>query len=195
VRWLFLRSSPTDVSEKPISTERYIMVENLTKLEVATRQLKEAIWLFFNQHDSIAIHTLVAAAHQVLHDLAKDKGIFDIKNNPLIREEKKGYWLKRLSEAENYFKHAERDPAATLEFPTDLTQIFLIDALHLHQQLTKSIFPEAFVYGVWFARKYPDTIAEGVLKTIVSTAEGQDLDFDDFAVMSTVLSAFRLPDA
>jgi len=174
--------------------ERDVIIEHLTKLEVATRQLKEAIWLFFNQHDSIAIHTLVAAAHQVLYDLAKDKGIVSIKNYPLIREEMRSYWRKRLSEAENYFKHAERDPEATLEFRPLLTQCFLIDALHLHQQLTQSVFSEAIVYGVWFARKYPDTFEEGAFKTLMFTAVGRDFDPDDFILMRMVLSVFRLPE-
>jgi hypothetical protein len=39
---------------------------------------------------------LAAAAHQVLHDLAKGKGIEDIKNGPFGREEKRKYWIKKL---------------------------------------------------------------------------------------------------
>ena len=48
--------------------------EKLTKLEVAERQLRVAIRLFFERKDAVAVHTLAAASRDLLNDLAKRKG-------------------------------------------------------------------------------------------------------------------------
>lgn len=43
----------------------------VSKLDVARKQLEQAILLFFNDGDPIAIHTLVAAAYNIVHALTK----------------------------------------------------------------------------------------------------------------------------
>ncbi len=168
------------------------MIENITKLDVARRQLREAIWLFFYERDAISVQTLAAAAHQVLDDLAKRKGLVSISRNPLIREEKQKYWKGKLSAAENYFKHADNDPEAAFEFRPALTRFFLFDAIQLYHQLTqsKSLFPEAIVYFRWFVLKYPNVLMEGAVKTFLSTSVGHDVDPDDFGFMRMALLAF-----
>jgi hypothetical protein len=125
----------------------YIVREKLGKLEVAKRQLREAIWLFFHERDAISIHTLVAAAHQILDDLAKPKGIESIRRISIIRSEKKKFWIDILNEAQNFFKHADKDPEATLDFNPELQLFFIIDAIQLYATLSAySPFPEATLY-------------------------------------------------
>ena len=53
----------------------------VTKLDVVRRQLAAAIGLFFAESDAIAVHTLVAAAHQILVDLGQRKGIQSVVKN------------------------------------------------------------------------------------------------------------------
>jgi hypothetical protein len=50
-------------------------VEELTKQDVAVRQLRQAIRLFFAEGDMLAVHTLTSAALTVLADLARKAGI------------------------------------------------------------------------------------------------------------------------
>ena len=47
----------------------------IDKNDVVNSQLKTAIQLFFEQRDLVAIHTLVASAHQILFDLGKGIGV------------------------------------------------------------------------------------------------------------------------
>jgi hypothetical protein len=70
-----------------VSRSRY-MAETIAKLDAAKRQLTVAIRLFFNHADPVAIHTLAAAAYQILYDLSKGHGMIGVvKGNPNVRTE------------------------------------------------------------------------------------------------------------
>ena len=47
----------------------------ISKIDAARRQLDCAIELWFFDKDEISIHTLAAAAYQIIHDLKVHKGI------------------------------------------------------------------------------------------------------------------------
>ncbi|MEE8528207.1 MAG: hypothetical protein V3S70_06495, partial [Gammaproteobacteria bacterium] len=60
-------------------------VENIRKLDVAKRQLIQAILLFLQGRDTVSVHTLAAAAHQILSDIAIANGKDTIiKNSPRL---------------------------------------------------------------------------------------------------------------
>ena len=46
----------------------------VSKLDAAKRQLETAIRLYFSNGDPVSIHTLVAAAYAILHDVTGRKG-------------------------------------------------------------------------------------------------------------------------
>lgn len=64
-----------------------MQVEIVTKIEAASRQLREAILLFFEERDAIAIHTIVASAHQILSDVGKRKGVQSAVKNAAARRD------------------------------------------------------------------------------------------------------------
>jgi hypothetical protein len=93
----------------------------LSKIEVASRQLNAAIHMFFAGGDSIAVHTLAAAAANVFADILEhssgvswrtrardDSGLTMSELKALLHEE----W--------NFFKHADRDPDSVLHFNEEL---------------------------------------------------------------------------
>lgn len=47
---------------------------SVTKLDAARRQLETAERLWFLEDDPASIHTLAAAAHRVVHDIAEKAG-------------------------------------------------------------------------------------------------------------------------
>jgi hypothetical protein len=47
----------------------------ISKIEAARRQLDSAIELWFLDKDEVSVHTLVAAAYQLVHDLKEHKGL------------------------------------------------------------------------------------------------------------------------
>jgi hypothetical protein len=162
-------------------------VERLTKIETATRQLETAITLFFNGGDSVSIHTLTAAAYEVLRDVCRPRGIFShTKDSPYIRPEKRKEAMSIFNKAQNFFKHAQKDPDAIFDFKAEATSFLIIDAIELYSRLTGSLFAAANVFRMWFALKYPDLIM-GPFHALVIEARKQEIDPEDFELMSKLL--------
>lgn len=158
--------------------------ETVTKIEAARRQLREAIVMFFERRDMIAVHTLAAASLQVLTDVGASKGIYGFLKGDLhvIREDKKKEVRQVLSEAQNFFKHADKDPDGSHDFKPNATPLYLLDAAQLEQQLCKTLQPASGAYLVWAALKYPDTLDENFAKAVVEKADTVGLKSDDFDV-------------
>lgn len=137
----------------------------LDKLEVAERQLCEAIRLFFERRDPVAIHTLTAAAHAVLHDLGKKNGTRSmLKDLAPIREEKRKEWDRLLNAAQNFFKHADRDPKECYDFHYEASKFYMLDAVDMLLALTRSIPKEAFVFRIWICAKHPEFFDDQALR-------------------------------
>jgi len=90
----------------------------LTKVEVATRQLDTAINIFFDAGDVVSVHSLAAASATVLADILERTG--EISWREQIVEEHpdltKSKVFNILRNAQNFFKHADRDHQESLEF-------------------------------------------------------------------------------
>jgi hypothetical protein len=91
----------------------------VSKLDAAKRQLETAIRLYFFDGDPVSIHTLTAAAYNVLRDITKRKGaepvIFKGQVFDYVKPEHHEMFRAKISEAENFFKHADRDHEATVD--------------------------------------------------------------------------------
>jgi hypothetical protein len=139
--------------------------EKLTKLDAAGRQLRQAIVLFLQDQDTVSVHTLAAAALQILTDIGKNAGVTSMVRNPeLIRPEMRRYFVDQMNAAQNFFKHADRDAEANFEFYPAATPFFIIDAVVMYRQLTGESQPAEKAYEVWFALNYPDVLVDGAYK-------------------------------
>jgi|ERR1039458_1415946 hypothetical protein len=133
----------------------------ITKFDAAKRQLETAIRLWFHSGDPVSIHTLVAAAHQVLHDLnQKSGGRPSMRSGVNIKPEFKNRYYKSISEAENFFKHADRDPEATHFFKPEGTPFFLMDAVMIYEELTGESVPIFKVFSSWMLLHFPEILKE-----------------------------------
>ncbi len=140
---------------------------DISKLDSARRQLDTAINLYFKNAEPVSIHTLTAAAHQILMDLSKLEGIKSIIKDPLfIKEESRKEYLKIINEAENFFKHAEQDPQALLKFNPEQSEFLLLDAIEMYMQLTKEMPEDMTIYHVYFRLKYPEIISDETKKQL-----------------------------
>jgi len=135
-------------------------IEQVSKLDAARRQLDCAIALYFGEGDSVSIHTLVAAAYEVLRDLsARDKALRPMlkeRSLDFVRAEHHKAVLRKLSEAENFFKHANRDPDKTLEFSASQTESLLLDACDQHTHLTGTTTPAMQAMRLWYILHHVD---------------------------------------
>ena len=156
--------------------------QTITKIEAAQRQLQQAILLFFERRDIVAVHTLACAALQVFADVGRTKGLDSfIKNPPYIREEKKKEWISVMHRAQNFFKHADKDPDETLMFHAAATPLFIYDAMMLQVQLVGDADSACKTFITWFRLSSPDLLVEGPEKDAYVKVLKQGTDPNDFA--------------
>lgn len=109
---------------------------SITKLDAARRQLETAIILWFHEGDPVSIHTLVAAAYQILYDLNKKcGGASMMKDAKIIRPECMKEWHQIFTKWQSFFKHANKDPLDTLLFPPQVTRNFMLDAIAKYEEM------------------------------------------------------------
>ncbi len=127
----------------------------ISKLDAAKRQLEVAIRLYFHFGDPVAIHTLTAAAYNVLKDINSHRGGEPVLMKKqlakeFIKPEYQKEFIAKLNEAENFFKHADRDPQAVLKFKPRQSELLLWEAVEIYQRLTGEITPFLHAYRGWF---------------------------------------------
>jgi len=125
----------------------------ISKLDAARRQLETAVRLYFAEGDPVSTHTLTSAAYQLLSDINRALG------GPPMLKEHVPTWVRpdaqeeakrRLNEAENFFKHADRDHADILDFSPGPSELLLFDACTKYHELTHETVPVLAVFTVWF---------------------------------------------
>lgn len=80
-------------------------METISKAESAKRHLVEGIKLFFEERDSLAIHTLAAAAQGTLRDIAQVSGaerLSILHDHSDIAPEHKRNWINALNAPRNF---------------------------------------------------------------------------------------------
>src|SRR2546426_4220895 len=106
--------------------------ELVTKLQAVRRQLETALRLYAEDGDAVAIHTLTAAAYDVLRHVSASRGGSPMwLKDSLVQTLKPEYqrlMIENLNRAQNFFKHADRDAETTLEFNPAQTEALLADA-------------------------------------------------------------------
>ncbi|MBN1505843.1 MAG: hypothetical protein JW955_03300 [Sedimentisphaerales bacterium] len=102
-------------------------IETITKLDAACRQLNTAISLWFADNDPVSIHTLTCSAHQIVHDINHQRGGRDLIYDSLIyKDEYRREVVRLLKRHYNFFKHADNDPSAVIEFDPKVTDFFML---------------------------------------------------------------------
>jgi len=115
-----------------IPSQDTVLKVTASKLDAACAQLDAAIEMYFTSDNPIAMHTLTMAAYNILRDYAKKNS----SEHPFLKTRfldeypklKRAALLQFINEPENFFKHADNDPAGTLTFDPEITEIFLMDA-------------------------------------------------------------------
>ena len=127
----------------------------ISKIDAARRQLECAIRLYFNDGDAISIHTLAAAARNVLLDLCRYRG----QSSAILREELIKNYVKPehakdvravYKRAENFFKHADSDPDEVLTFDPEGSEYFLFEATEAYQLLSGEATPHMLTFRTWW---------------------------------------------
>ena len=133
-------------------------MQRLSKTCAASRTLAEGIRLFFEGRDEIAVHSLAAAAHGAVLDIARSRklefrGV--LHDHPSLRPELKAAWTSLLNEPRNFFKHADKDPEGFIDFDGVLNELLLLDTVALSATVMSELPTEALVYAAWYEIAYP----------------------------------------
>jgi hypothetical protein len=131
---------------------------NVDKIVAAKRQLELAIRLFFQNEDSIGIHTLVSAGFRILRDIGKYKNS-DVNQylSFVIKLNMQGEFWKTFSRAANFFKHADKDPGATLEgVKEEVNDFMILFACLLYRDIESVWTPTMTAFIAWYSLIHPD---------------------------------------
>jgi len=132
---------------------------SVSKLDAARAQLETAIRLYFTDGEPIAVHTLAAAAHQILHDISEKRGgPSSVRGFQFIRPGFEKDWHQTVTAEQNFFKHADRDPDAVLEFLPRKAPVFIVDGCQLYRWLTDEWPPLFKLFTTWMALRKPKWI-------------------------------------
>jgi hypothetical protein len=151
--------------------------ERVTKLQAVRRQLVVATQLYFYDSDAVAIHTLVAAAYNVLRDISRHHGIqgMSVKDYfpTTIPESKQPQVIQWINSFENFFKHADRDPDPNgmIELNPEVTEIMLIDAWSQYERLcgdNPNVYPAVYkAFKTWAGNTRSEASKE--IKLLISS--------------------------
>jgi hypothetical protein len=133
------------------------------KMEAARRQARAAVEMWFAGGDPVAIHTLVAAAHEILYDLCKSRGLNDqLFDSPAIKPGYRKRWTTILRTYPNFFKHADRDPDDVLEFNPAINEIRLLSCLMTLQSMGEKIVGPELALWVRLGLENPQILSEDI---------------------------------
>lgn len=144
-----------------------------SKFEASSRQLDEAIGLLLADHDPLAVRTLAAAAFGLFADLVEHSKPDESWRSRVIQDSglDKKQALAVIHNAQNFLKHADRDPLAELSFEEseneELIFIATLDCGELGGPLTTTM--QAF--QIWYLALNPGKLgADHDLTLRASTA-------------------------
>ncbi len=174
------------------------------KLDAAQRQLNCAIELWFKDADEVSIHTLVAAAYQIIHDIKEHKRIERdlLYDSAMIKDEYRKQWIDTLKKSQNFFKHADRDPdpEGSIEFSPFGNLVFIISGLTGLQLLGATSSPQTSALFLWLVIHEPALIKNDYLAMLGQRSGINDLQdlkaipkaafFDHYMNMSLGLQTF-----
>jgi hypothetical protein len=135
----------------------------LAKIEAARRQIESAIWLWFVDEDIVSVHTLTAASHRLLLELARLWGETTLPFTTAYlpgQTEKQNRTAAR--DPATFFKNAKEDE--TYHLCERWTELYLFDAVMAYSHLThnRSVSLLMALFIVRFGVQREDLFAHGV---------------------------------
>jgi hypothetical protein len=122
----------------------------ITKIGAARRQLETAINLFFQSGDPVAIHTLACAAYDIIENVNRSRGGKEMYGKDRFTREPGRPSKAMLNSVQNFFKHADKDPKAELEFFPEMAEPFMAEACKKYMEMTGEMLSLFQCFMWWF---------------------------------------------
>jgi hypothetical protein len=143
----------------------------VTKIDAAHRQLQTAIRMWFYDQDAVSVHTLAFAAYEIAHFVSKSRK----PNRPdllldsgYVKPDKRREFNQAFREAANFFKHADRDPEASIEFAPGISDIFLYFAVVGLHEAGVNLATEIRAFVFWMQVTYPEIMLSQDVQEMVA---------------------------
>lgn len=120
----------------------------INKFDCVEKQLETALELFFQDCHHVPIHTLTAAAYNVIKDLRNHRQDGEMLIKRKLADQF-GIDRKDINEPENFFKHADNDPEGELTYYYLFTELLLFEACMQFERLTSRCILQFSVYQLW----------------------------------------------
>jgi hypothetical protein len=146
------------------------VLHQVTKLDAAQRQLQTAIRMWFDDEDYVSAHTLAYAAYEIIHAVSKAKNPNRgdlLLDSSQVKPEKRKEFNQVFREAANFFKHADRDPDATIEFSPGLTELFIYYAIKGLETCSVTPAHELTVFMFWLMVRSPNILTKSAEEAII----------------------------
>lgn len=135
------------------------MRQEITKLDGVRQQLLTAVRLYFTTDDWPSIHTLSAAALEVVLDLSEKQGCSDTFRDwvrVLVMPEHQKLFMRKFRAAANFLKHADRDSESAHDFNSEATENVLFLAIYHYRQLATESIAQFELYLRWWRICHPE---------------------------------------
>ena len=103
--------SPAPADLKPlVDSCLFAEMQNLSKLDVARRQLVTAIRLLFDDRDPVSIYTLATNSQEILSQLCERRGMRSLRSSIARAAGASDLQVQRklINPSRNFFKHADK---------------------------------------------------------------------------------------
>jgi len=148
-----------------MSTKHELTKLRVTKIDAARRQLETAITLWFHEADPVSIHTLACASFQLIYDINSQVGGSPMFPDRMAAVEtsqaRKQYLRKFLREAQNFFKHADKDAPQTFAFNTGQTDVVIFEGCQKYYEITHEDLPLMKLFTFYLRLRDPHMFEGG----------------------------------
>ena len=137
----------------------------VSKTDAARRQIDCAIKLWINDDDPVSIHTLAFSAFSIVDDINVKRGNKDVTlqglTETLAEPEHLTEVMQRMRAPMTFFKHANRDPHAILEFDSQVNEFVLLFTVNGFQQLGEQLTDAQNTFIRWMTLHHPNLLKDG----------------------------------
>jgi hypothetical protein len=139
----------------------------LTKIDVAEAHLVTAVRSLFRGEHPASVYLLAASAREILTTIGSKTGVRTVLHGASQNTGKKmGRLVEAAHEYANFFKHADKDPAAVLEGFSDAdVDAVLFIACHDFLRIAKGQPVELQVFEAWWLATAHARVSEAPLRS------------------------------
>jgi hypothetical protein len=137
----------------------------LTKIDAAEAQIRAAVRMFFERGHPVPVYTLANAAREIVATIGDQIDVETVQQElAAARGLTVKELLRPLSQTANFFKHADRDADAVLDFDEGDAEVALQLACHDFGRITGGMPTEAQIYEAWVAAIAFPKVSEAPLR-------------------------------